>query len=320
MVYKIQFKKFSFALTRKLRTSQGYIKEKQGWLVCLKNKHRDYGWGEIAPFTCTELQQCESYLEKISNKPTRQELEDGIKIWPNALSFGVGAALAEIDSEIGNKTVEGWLPPPDSAVLISSIDSSKKEVNLLKSQYKKNPLTIKIKVALQAFEKEKDLVNEILNLLPLNSHLRLDANGGWNRLEAGQWMNLLKEEPRLEWLEQPLSADDPEGLLNLSKKIHVALDESLINDPSLRDSWKDWQIRRPLLEGDPRFLLAELKQGIGYKMISTAFETGIGRRWINHLSALQQIGPTPTAPGLAPGWCPHGPLFSLNPEIVWNAA
>jgi len=55
-------------------------------------------------------------------------------------------------------------------------------------------------------------------------------------------------------------------------------------------------------------------------MLSTAFETGIGRRWLHHLAALQHLGPTPAAPGLAPGWCPAGALFDPDPQNVWQAA
>jgi O-succinylbenzoate synthase len=55
-------------------------------------------------------------------------------------------------------------------------------------------------------------------------------------------------------------------------------------------------------------------------MLSTGFETGIGRRWLEHLAALQALGPTPVAPGLAAGWQPAGGLASLDPERVWQAA
>jgi len=55
-------------------------------------------------------------------------------------------------------------------------------------------------------------------------------------------------------------------------------------------------------------------------MVSTALETGIGRRLVAHLAALQAQGPTPTAPGLAPGWRPQGALFSVDPLQVWEAA
>jgi hypothetical protein len=84
--------------------------------------------------------------------------------------------------------------------------------------------------------------------------------------------------------------------------------------------WPGWQVRRPLLEGDPRSLLAAFEAGQPRWMVSTALETGIGRRWVDHLAALQALGPTPTAPGLAPGWCPQGDLFSADPQLVWQAA
>ena len=88
----------------------------------------------------------------------------------------------------------------------------------------------------------------------------------------------------------------------------------------LREQWLGWQVRRPTVDGDPRPLLRALQDGMAHRMVSTAFETGIGRRWLHHLAALQWVGPTPVAPGLAPGWCPEGNLFSDEPALVWAAA
>ncbi len=79
-------------------------------------------------------------------------------------------------------------------------------------------------------------------------------------------------------------------------------------------------MRRPAQEGDPRPLLADLERGRPRLMLSTGFETGIGRRWLHHLAALQAEGPTPAAPGLAPGWQVAGELGSSDPERVWRAA
>ena len=100
----------------------------------------------------------------------------------------------------------------------------------------------------------------------------------------------------------------------------VALDESLQCQPGLRSSWTGWQVRRPSQEGDPRALLAALELGTPRLMLSTAFETGIGRRWLEHLSALQAEGPTPVVPGLAPGWQAPGALASADPAAVWASA
>ena len=114
--------------------------------------------------------------------------------------------------------------------------------------------------------------------------------------------------------------DDLQGLQALGHRVPVALDESLLRQPALREQWQGWQVRRPLLEGDPRTLLRQLQQGRPRLMLSTVFETGIGFRWLALMAGLQQLGPTPVAPGLAPGWCSGGHLFSSDPSQVWAAA
>ena len=182
------------------------------------------------------------------------------------------------------------------------------------------PFTLKWKVAVCGHEEEWGLLQALLDKLPASARLRLDANGGWDRLQAWRWVEQLRGDPRLEWFEQPLAVDDWEGLQAIAALVPVALDESLQVHPTWRDQWESWQVRRPLLEGDPRPLLRDLLRGKPRLMLSTSFETGIGGRWLAHLAALQAQGKTPAAPGLAPGWCPAGPLFSSDPSEVWAAA
>jgi O-succinylbenzoate synthase len=183
-----------------------------------------------------------------------------------------------------------------------------------------SPLTLKWKVAVEQDAQERSWLEQLLDQLPPTAQLRLDANGGWDRSTATAWMTRLRDDPRFAWLEQPLAVEDHEGLEALAGLGPVALDESLTQLPSLRQRWSGWQVRRPSQEGDPRPLLQDLQAGLPHCMVSTAFETGIGRRWLDHLAGLQWAGPTPAAPGLAPGWCPPGPLFSADPEQVWQAA
>jgi O-succinylbenzoate synthase len=178
----------------------------------------------------------------------------------------------------------------------------------------------KWKVAVLADSLERELLEQLLQRLPAAAQLRLDANGGWTRATAMAWAERLGDEPRLQWLEQPLDPADQAGLATLAERVPVALDESLQRQPALRQSWLGWQVRRPSQEGDPRPLLAGLEQGAARLMLSTAFETGIARRWLEHLAAVQAEGPTPVAPGLAPGWQAPGGLASRDPEVVWSAA
>ncbi|WP_320675538.1 o-succinylbenzoate synthase [Prochlorococcus sp. MIT 1300] len=322
MEVNIQSKPFSFQLIKKLKTSQGFLKFRRGFLLRLETSSGQSGWGEVSPFQPNELRECKELLTLIGKKTSRSNLESQISQLPGSLAFGIGAALAEIDHFNGGKAKGNWLKAPRSAVLLPDPEKLLDVIHstISKSQKEDYAPTFKWKVGIRSNSEEQELLNEILSCLPSNAKLRLDANGAWNRKTAYQWVNSLINQPSVEWLEQPLPTLDIEGLLKLSQKIPIALDESLTTDKSLIKSWKSWQVRRPILEGDPRKLLQELEARSSHKMLSTSFETGIGQRWVHHLSALQQQGPTPTAPGLAEDWFPDNDLFSSNPITVWEAA
>ena len=55
----------------------------------------------------------------------------------------------------------------------------------------------------------------------------IGASEGRDRPTAQAWADRLAGDPRLNWLEQPLAAADPEGLERLAALVPVALDESL---------------------------------------------------------------------------------------------
>ncbi len=278
-------------------------------------------------------------LAALAPEASRADLEACLPQLPAPLAFALGAALAELDGLVGAEP-DPWRPAPPSAWLLPAGETALEGLRSLLASHDLSPeawptqpaaatgpapvhsasLTVKWKVAAHPDPLERRVLEELLALLPPTARLRLDANGGWDRPTATAWADRLAGEPRLEWLEQPLPPGDQEGLDALAQRISVALDESLRVDPSLRQRWPGWQVRRPALEGDPRPLLAELRAGRPRLMVSTALETGIGRRWVDHLAALQTAGPTPTAPGLAPGWTPEGPLFAPDPLVVWEAA
>ena len=319
----INIKPFSFQLTRKLITSQGIIHNKVGLLLQIKDSNGNYGWGEVSPIEKKELQKSIESLDFIGKQTTKDSIENYLFELPGALAFGLGSCLADLEILTQKKlNLEGLDDAKSAYLLPTDIDPLESIVNYIdRSNEKKSSYTIKWKVSNQEnnFKEEKTL-QKILDILPNNFKLRIDPNGGWSRQKAQEWINELKNEPRLEWIEQPLPSKDIEGLFSLATQIPIALDESLVEFPYLRKTWKSWQIRRPALDGDPRLLLKEIEQENSQTVISTAFETGIGRRWINHLAARQVKGKNPCAPGLAPGWCPKGPLFNNNPKSVWEAA
>jgi O-succinylbenzoate synthase len=288
------------------------VRERRGWLLRAQGEQGAVGWGEAAPLD-GQLEPLAAAIEALGSAPPRGALEADLAAGglPAALAFALGAALAELDGLPRRR----WRAAPASAQLLPAGPAA------LDALARTGPApAFKWKVAVVADSLERALLEQLLQRLPAAARLRLDANGGWDQATAAAWAERLAREPRLQWLEQPLDPADQAGLAALAERVPVALDESLQRQPALRQGWPGWQVRRPSQEGDPRPLLAALEQGTPRLMLSTAFETGIGRRWLEHLAALQAEGPTPVAPGLALGWQAPGGLASADPETVWAAA
>ena len=324
MELRLQIKPYAFQLSQPLLTASGVLQHRRGWLLRLEDSAGRLGWGEVSPLANEDHEACQAALVRMMESGvvwTVSSLEHLLATVPAALAFALGAALAELDGQLGSASSAGWLQAPTSAFLLPAGVAMRDALDRLLSSVDYNsPFTLKWKVAACDFEEEWCLLQGLLDKLPFSARVRLDANGGWDRLQAWRWVEKLRGDPRLQWLEQPLAADDWEGLQTIASVVPVALDESLQAHPTWRDQWQSWQVRRPLLEGDPRPLLQDLLRGKPRLMLSTTFETGIGGRWLAHLAALQAQGETPAAPGLAPGWCPAGPLFSSDPAEVWAAA
>jgi O-succinylbenzoate synthase len=315
-------------------TSQGAWSARCGWLLRLQSGDGRLGWGEAVAVPCADgLDALAAAIAAMPVTITRGALEERLVQLPASLACAVGMALAEHDG-LGATDQGGWRQAPASAWLLPAGEAAlpaldrAREAVLAPVRGAAGPpkgadvLTVKWKVAAADDALERVLLEQLLERLPVAARLRLDANGGWDRATADAWAARLQAEPRLEWLEQPLSPADQTGLERLAARLPVALDESLRQRPELMGAgaWRGWQVRRPLVEGDPRSLLAALQAGTPRLMLSTALETGIGRRLLQHLAALQADGPTPAAPGLAPGWRPEGALFAADPHVVWEAA
>jgi len=285
----LEWRPLRYRLAQPLRNAHGTTIEQRGWLLKLTNQAGDIGWGEVLP-PVLQWPNCATAIKRLGPQLELEQLEMQLPLLPGELAFGLGLALAELQG-----LFERWLEPPPSAWLLPAGAA-----------------------AIQATERQ--LLKELLELLPTTGRLRLDANAGWDQNSADRWVEYLRHEPRLEWLEQPLPPGELEGLLRLARLLPIALDESLRDPAGIPPGWCSWLVHKPALEGDPRPLLQALTTGTAKIMISTAFGTGISNRFLAHLAALQIKGPTPCAPGLAPGWGPEGALASSNPEKVWAAA
>ncbi len=319
---KIKFKKklFFFEFPKSVFNSKRKFNYKKGWIVKLNsNKSNNDGFGEITPLFNEHITLCEKQLNMIPENINKDILIKKIYNFHPCIQSGINSALGEIEGIIKYKEKYKFNEIHQSAILVDS-SSILEKLKELKKIHKSKPkiFTIKWKVATKENKVEENILEEILNQNESHIKLRIDANGSWSRRRAKRWAEILSNNKNLDWLEQPLGIDDIEGLNELNNKIPVALDESLLKYPQLINSWHGWQIRRPSQEKNPLKLLEELNNKNSLKSISSSFETGVGQRFLFHLSYLQLLGSTPKVPGLALKQMPNNFLFKNDPKIIWN--
>ena len=314
-----QKKSFSFKLSSVVINSQCKIILKKGWIIKIKNKYDDLGFGEISPIFEKDYFVCEKEINQIEEENNLKNILINIRNFHPCIQSGIISGIAEMQGQIKFRKYYPFDKIDQTAILLNS-SNILNELNLMKKnlKYKNKNITIKWKVGIETISKEEYLLETILSEIPNNFKLRIDANGAWSRKLANRWADILKDNKNLDWFEQPLAAEDFDGLKKLNKKIPIALDESLLKFPDLIKSWEGWQIRRPSQERNPLNLLQELIEKKSYIAISSSFETGIARRLLFHFSFIQLEGPTPKVPGLALKQTPQSILFSNNPNIIWE--
>ena len=312
-------KSFFFKLSSKVDNANTTYKYKSGWIIKLKNIKNEIGFGEVNPLRKKDLDICQIQLNQIPEYVNSKNISQQIKSFHPCVQSAINSAIAEIERKINFKKNYYFNEIDQTAILLNPFKALE-ELKILKANklFNKKSLTIKWKVGIQDNASEEKILIEILNNLRSNIKLRIDANGSWKRKIANRWVDILKDIKNLDWLEQPLSKDDIEGLRELNKRIPIALDESLLKYPYLINEWDGWQIRRPSQETNPMHLLKELKDKKGFRSLSTSFETVIGRRWLFHLSSLQLLGLTPKVPGLAFKKNPNSFLFLNEPQKIWD--
>ncbi len=312
-------KSYNFKLSTKVKNSNTTYLTKSGWIIKLTSNDKKIGFGEVSPLLEEDLKKCAKQLNMIPEYIEVFNLSEQINIFHPCIQSALNSALAEINEKIIFKDNYYFDEIDKTAILLNpeNVISDLNEIKKKQSNIGKS-VTIKWKVALKSNHEEEAILEEILSQIDNNIKLRIDANGSWGRKIANRWADILKDNKNVDWLEQPLCVDDLDGLTDLNKTIPIALDESLLKFPTLIDEWKGWQIRRPSQEANPVKLLRELENKKALISISTSFETGIGRRWLYHLSSLQLQGPTPKVSGLAMNKFPNSFLFLNEAKKIWD--
>jgi len=258
-----------------LRTAYGLWEFRDGLLVRLEDSGGRCGYGEIAPIPWfgTETLESARFLIASLGGTVSSGIRREIPADHPCCRFALSSALAGLDE--AESLADRRLPV---ATLLPADGSA---FSLLEDRVNEGFLVGKIKIGLGERVKEMARVERLCALLPEGGALRLDANGGLSTFDAARWMDFVADLP-IEFVEQPLPVDDPDGLSGLAGDFPtpVALDESVVGVDDLK-RWRDrgWEglvVIKPALAGD----LGELRDeivGDDAFVFSTAMESVIGR-------------------------------------------
>ncbi|MFN8645315.1 MAG: dipeptide epimerase [Gemmatimonadales bacterium] len=194
------------------------------------------GWGEAAPAriygesTETVLASLQNYAEHLAASPFH--LEDIERQWETQMRLNpaarcaLSAALHDLmGKKLGVPVYQLWgLNParaPRSTFTIGIDTAEKLRQKVLEAE--EYPI-LKIKLGT---DRDLEILKTIRELTP--KELRVDANTGWNTKQAIRMLPVL-EEFGVTVLEQPLPADDLDGLAQVTRhsRIPVIADESCL--------------------------------------------------------------------------------------------
>lgn len=329
MVYKFSHKPYRLPLRAPLRTAHGSWTEREGIIVRLEDEAGRAGFGEIAPlpwFGTETLAEADELCRKFGATVT-DEVLDAVPARFGCVRFALAQARE------GPSTGSGQSRLPVAALL----PAGREALAALPVKLEAGYLCFKWKVAVGAVDDELGLLDDLLAALPAYAMLRLDANGGWNRRQAAQWLARCAERP-VEFVEQPVQPAEEATLLGLAADypVTLALDESLARLAEARrwqaQGWPGVFVIKPALAGPLHELTEWITATKADVVLSSAIETALGRAAILRAALTQPL--TKRALGFGVGEifgdrCWDGPvigpladascLAGNSGEEIWNA-
>lgn len=256
---RFEFRPYRRRFRQPLKTNHGAWIVREGILIRLDDR-----FGEIAPLEWFGSESMQDAIELCQSAPRDINLDWIQNIPFPACQFGFESALNSGQSKA----------MPQSALMSDE----------WRSLWNQGYRTFKLKIAIAPIETEISAVKTLLNELPRDSNLRLDANMGLSEAEVHQWLEFCDCYDSIEFLEQPMLDVEFETMLKLSQQYRtpIALDESVSTLAQLKAcyerGWRGIFVIKPAIAGFPSQLRQFCREHQLDTVFSTVFETAIGRR------------------------------------------
>ena len=250
-----EFLPYERPFNQPLQTNHGIWKVREGIIVRLEDGRGNLGWGEIAPlpwFGSETLLEAKAFCERLKGKITTAIIEQIPDNLP-CTQFAFQSALEELNSQGNGERLTGL----KYSYLLPTGEKASEQIKTLPSRPES---TFKWKIGVNSLEQEREWFDQLIQLLPPHSKLRLDANGGLTYQQAQIWLQIAERSGIVEFIEQPLPTEQLDLMLELASNysITLALDESVATLNQLQycyeQGWKGVFVIKPCIAGYPQKL------------------------------------------------------------------
>jgi len=280
---RFEYRPYRRSFRQPLQTSHGIWTVREGIILRLIDDAGCVGFGEISPLAWFGSETFEDAIEFCQQLPNEIDGET-IATIPTHLSacqFGFESAQEMLATEFTQSSAltHSALLPTGHAAL-----------NGWKDLWEQGYRTFKWKMGIADVEDEIAIFDQLVQTLPAEAFLRLDANAGLTFSQAETWLqhcDSLSEtgcHPTLEFLEQPLAVSQFDQMQTLSQiySTPLAIDESVATLNQLREcyqqGWRGIFVIKPAIVGSPSQLRKFCQETAIDAVFSSVFETAIGQQ------------------------------------------
>lgn len=220
------------------------------------------------------MDQASKFCSQYSQGITATEIQNIPDQFP-ACQFAFESALDGFDAT----------PIPEQDLALSCLlPAGKQALETWQSGWEQGQTTFKWKIGVFPLKQELFWLEQLVNALPDNSQLRLDANGGLTVAEAEQWLKCSDALGKVELIEQPLPPQQFQQMQWLDATFHtpLALDESVGTLRQLeccyQQGWRGIFVVKCAIAGSPRYLKQLCQQYPLDIVFSSVMETSVARQ------------------------------------------
>jgi o-succinylbenzoate synthase len=275
--YRFTYSVYQRPFRQPLKTSHGVWEIRVGIIIQLTDDLGISHQGEIAPiewFGSESIEQAILWCQQVGDNITTAQIYQ-IPDYLPACQFGVGSALTAFTAASSTP-----VSIPNLSTLLPSGAAAIPKIPALSAQ---GYSTFKWKMGVLPIVEEMAIWQQLIASLPAHGKLRLDANGGLSYAEAEQWLKICSQEPRIEFIEQPLGVNAIEQMQKLATiyDTPIAIDESVATFKLLQSAyaqgWRGIYVVKPGIAGFPWRLAEFIAQNQLDVVFSSVMETSVGR-------------------------------------------